>query len=379
MPVPRAYMAPMPVMMPQTMQPNAMAPAQQLSQASAIHTQNLHQTYLNALNQMFMPNGQPFSPPNVVASAATAVVPPQVTSMPLAVPIPTLSQSKQKIAVDAICLQQKPCPSYPGTKSASEVPDFLSGFENVSGEDQRPPWMMPGAPLLEDPECNGVPLQCSPPLTSKSFDDLHQMLGSNLSPKPWDLNASKEESTQQQPTTQPLTALTNSSDAYAAFAQQSALAVSQHSAYCRPDSTSSGVHAVALASAPDMSSSLAAMYGNQQASVMSRANLQALQGQTAGAERKSTSVTSFPSTSGRIVSGSERSSDVASNEDGSSMHGSTSSSRNNETSDTTSNDSDSVSEEGPPRKKTKTGRENARNAREVSSPVSSDRSSPRAQ
>lgn len=358
----------------------------QLQPPSSVHAKNLQQTYLNAL-QMMNFNGQPQPQPTPANKVAN---PPQVPAAPPAptpqdaAPIPAPSHpgakpapSKQSSATTMV--QQKPQP----VKNApsSDVPDFLLGFEKVSGnaEEQgtRPQWVeeqgtrppqWPIPPLLGVFEGNGVPLQCSPPLTSRSFDELHRLLGSDLSPKPFDLNASRNE----QPAQQDQSTLTTSNctsalaantvstrdgattagnfsaDVYATFAQQSALAVSQHSAYCRVDKVSSNSvqAAVAPLSGPDVSSSLAAMYGNPN---MARQQ------------------TSFPSTNARMVSGSERSSDMGS------MHGSTSSS-NTGTSDTTSNDSDSASDDGPPRKKTKLGEENTR---ELSSPISpSDRSSP---
>ena len=200
-------------------------------------------------------------------------------------------------------------------------------------------------------------------------------------PSHWTLNASRKDSGyMQQPSPQCSPTLTNNADIYAAFAQQSADAVSQHSAYSRTDRSlaeTSSVHPVAPVAAQDMSLDLAALYGNQP--VVNRANLRVLQGQQSngGAKPKLNSQTLFASNGARLVSGSERSSDVGSNEDGGSMHGSSAS--NSGTSDTTSNDSDSNSDEGPPRKKTKTWGENATSAVQAASSVSSDRSSPRAQ
>lgn len=366
------------------MRPTACIPMHQPNNAmvtqpppSSAHAKNLHQTYMNALNQMMKSNQQPSI--NGAATVVTnprlhAAVTPQVPTAPFAAPVPALSHPghPKDAAKDATAttrtLQQSSEHPVLGMMSApsSEEPDLLSGFEKVSG-DERPQWMMPGAPIFGGFEGYGVPLQCSPPLTSKSFDELHRLLGSDLSPKPFDLNESKSEqypadsesasttsdNTTNTATTQHGTATpTNiSADVYALFAQQSALAVSQHSAYCRASKVSSQaccIHTTASpVSSPDISFSLATMYEKPKAA-----------GQT----------------SARFISGSEQSSDV----EGGSMHGSSSSS-NTGTSDTSSNDSDSVSDDGPPQKKAKTGEENENNAREVASPVSSDWSSPRAQ
>lgn len=415
------------IMPPQTVISQTAVSTQPIVVPSAVHTKNLQQTYLNALNQMMKNNAQPAAAavaPQTTAGAVTnnngnaatmAPPPQQASAVPVAAPTvanPKIAQvaPAANAAASTITHQkppQQPAPP-PGAKStsSSEVPDFLSTFEKVSGEEQRPPWMMPGAPLLGGFEGTGVPLQCSPPLTSKSFDDLHQMLGSDLSPRPFDLNASKCEEQQQEgqangsaatntaaASQQRSATPTHQADIYAAFAQQSALAVSQHSAYCRADKPSTAAP-VAQPETPDISTSLAAMYGCQPlasttttttytTTVVNLANLRAhatqqrkLQDQTTGTASKlksAATTTTFPSSTARLVSGSERSSDVGSTEDVSSMHGSTSS--NN---DTTSNDSDSVSDEGPPRKKTRMGEEHANgNAGEVISPVSSDRSSPR--
>jgi hypothetical protein len=359
----------------------------QLQPPFSVHAKNLQQTYLNALQMMnFNGHPQPQLPPaNKVANPPQVPAAAPAPTPQDAAPIPAPSHSsgakpaplKESPAITMV--QQKP----PQVKNApsSDVPDFLLGFEKVSGnaeeqgtrpqwvEEQgtRPPqWAIP--PLLGVFEGNGVPLQCSPPLTSRSFDELHRLLGSDLSPKPFDLNACRNEHPAQQDqstlttsnSTSALAANTVSTrdgattagnfsaDVYASFAQQSALAVSQHSAYCRVDKVSSNSVQAAAAplSGPDVSSSLAAMYMNPNT-----------------ARQQS----SFPPTNARMVSGSERSSDMGS------MHGSTSSS-NTGISDTTSNDSDSASDDGPPRKKTKLGEENTR---EMSSLISaSDRSSP---
>ena len=89
----------------------------------------------------------------------------------------------------------------------------------------------------------------SPTITSKSFDDLHQFIGKDCSYDGGNTQNKpvKEESnetvkpcahspkTQSEGGTDNFALNDSSSNAYAIFAQQSAIAVSKHSAYCRND------------------------------------------------------------------------------------------------------------------------------------------------
>lgn len=134
------------------------------------------------------------------------------------------------------------------------MPDFLSGFDKVAAQHSTK-----NNPQDEDrPKTNNVNLsieqsQYSPPFTSRSFDDLHQHLGKGLSPRPFRLNCpefpplpldiddpkptitttTNDASTNKSISNSCVTEHSMSADSYAMFAQQSALAVSQHSAYFR--------------------------------------------------------------------------------------------------------------------------------------------------
>lgn len=271
-----------------------------------------------------------------------------------------------------------------------EVPDFLSGFERVwqkkPVESDSPPLLPLGvsASFGGGYNANDVLLQTSPPLTSKSFDDLHRLLGTDLSQQAFDLNGTHRDQGVHNDVPQqgvrvntpggcghnlndklessghvPRATHNDPADAYAAFAQQSVQAVMQHSAY---STAQGGVHRTTALSqvqggegslfVVDYSLGLAGMYGTRQVEPVSRAaNVQVQARQQIPLQSRLPPTTSNTTSRGNLISGSERSSDVGT-EDGDSMHGSTfncSSSDN-----TSSNDSDS---EGPPRKKSKRGEE----------------------
>jgi len=161
--------------------------------------------------------------------------------------------------------------------AAKEMDDMLSGFDNqaasASNGIHSSSNHLPPVPLWPS-EYSGGPSSLS--FTSKSFDDLHQHLGSDIPTANFQLNPSHINSNKAAtgPATDALNRQQNSylngknrteeeirgmpqpaifsvqnngqggmatgvtdvtADAYAMFAQQSALAVSQHSAYCRID------------------------------------------------------------------------------------------------------------------------------------------------
>jgi hypothetical protein len=240
----------------------------------------------------------------------------------------------------------------PAPKSVDEppplhVPNFLLGFDNVPNHDAHDA-VVPSFVR----EFDNLPFECSPPLTSKSFDELHRLLGSDLpklKPSPFDLNRNLSSgddaglnpnggsnAARDNNETNSAFGLQVSADLYATFAQQSAHAVSQHSAYCRMDGTCEkieGNHVWAEQTSPalaEMFSSLAAKKAISHAT--NHVLILPKPPQTFSARSN-------------IVSGSEWSS-----EDGSSsMRGSYRSSSE----ENTLNDSDSISDQEPPRKKTK--------------------------
>jgi len=232
------------------------------------------------------------------------------------------------------------------------LPDFLSGFDKVAARSGVPPPVPLAAPVVNGRQSS----QYSPPFTSRSFDDFHQLLGKGLSPRPLDLNNAYRGFTQPpfdtnshpnpthaanpEPGQPPVSA-----DSYALFAQQSALAVSQHSAYCIKGNPPS----IPL---PDLSVNANIQIGLPATtftpSVVNAANLRA----HSEAQRAAKSV---------VVSGSEKSEWGTSTDESESTgvlsraSGSESSTGSDSASDNASNDSDSNSVEGPQKKKMKIG------------------------
>jgi len=164
-------------------------------------------------------------------------------------------------------------------------------------------------------------------------------------------------------------------DAYAMFAQQSALAVSQHSAYCRSDSsdrplTNSRPSVPNINQAPcfqlpvDNKNMPTVILDNAaSSSKVNAANLRAhakAAEQTAnvGTSTTKSKLQTYMRRHANIVSSSEQSnSDMGTEESesalGSSRGSGSEGSESNEPSDNTSNDSDSQSDEGPVHKKQK--------------------------
>ena len=197
----------------------------------------LHQTFLNALSQPTAAqiSSMPILPvQHHLAPLVQAVPQPQVQQLSQAQPpVQGLSQAQpmlsSQIAPRQLAEQPRPATSQLSRHSFQnpvplDMPDFLSGFEKVAARS-----------TTTEPQklaINTAESQYSPPFTSRSFDDLHQLLGKGLSPRPFDLNcpspAFPQVSLGASQGTHPVTA-----DSYAIFAQQSALAVSQHSAYLR--------------------------------------------------------------------------------------------------------------------------------------------------
>jgi hypothetical protein len=126
-----------------------------------------------------------------------------------------------------------------------DIPDFLSGFEKLAAKAST--W--DPSQVVFQPTSANLTAPYSPTFTSRSFDDFHKHLGTGLSPRspprPLDLNDDSNKA----PSSVSLGVYTGSSvsaDSYAVFAQQSALAVSQHSAYYRCPAISSSVPSIPL-------------------------------------------------------------------------------------------------------------------------------------
>jgi hypothetical protein len=257
---------------------------------------------------------------------------------------------------------------------APEVPDFLSGFEKVAArarETREEPssqfqWIVDGFDVSVDVSAT-TPMNTvheeaySPYFTSRSFDDLHCHLGKGLSsPQANDFDL-------------------NSADSYALFAQQSAHAVSQHSAYARREQNGDELPQLSL---PSVVSNQATLSQNYAAAVskfvqphsgfINAANLLA---HAQAVKYSRVDMMAFSTTNGHddeegigqptysvqehrnTVSVSEQSHSDRWTEEG----GSTRGSENNTISDHASNDSDSTADEGPRNKKQRLTDESASN------------------
>lgn len=298
---------------------------------------------------------------------------PKERQQPYEVPIVALSSMKGASSSAPSHLKQvsaSPCYS----QEAPEVPDFLSGFEKVAARARETrgestiqfQWIADGFDLSVDVNAT-TPMNTaheeaySPNFTSRSFDDLHCHLGKGLSsPHPNDFYL-------------------NSADTYALFAQQSAHAVSQHSAYARSEQNGDGLPQLSLPSVVISRKALPQRYASGESKVVqphsgfiNAANLLA---HTQAAKDSRVDMITFSTNahddeeeighstySGtehrNIVSGSEQShSDRWTEEEVGSTRGG---SENNTISDHASNDSDSTTDEGPRNKKAKIDSTNQR-------------------
>jgi hypothetical protein len=184
-------------------------------------------------SQPHLPSSSDPKPPNVTAGVARQG--PQVSS-----PAPL-----NCLDVDRLC-QQMPPPAVPPKQqrhgkttttnnstakafTAKDLPDFLSGFDQVANTSNGV--VAPSLGSIQPLDGVHHQLECSPPITSRSFDDMNQFLGTDslqlgegVSP-PTLCEAAKGE------ITPPATTATFTAESYAMFAQESAMAASQHDAY----------------------------------------------------------------------------------------------------------------------------------------------------
>jgi hypothetical protein len=185
-------------------------------------------------SQPHLPSSSDPKPPNVTAGVARQG--PQVSS-----PAPL-----NCLDVDRLC-QQMPPPAVPPKQqrhgkttttnnstakafTAKDLPDFLSGFDQVANTSN---FVVAPSPASIQPRHGAHhQLKCSPPITSRSFDDMNQFLGTDSLQlgeavlPPTLCEAGKGEITPPATTTATFTA-----ESYAMFAQESAMAASQHDAY----------------------------------------------------------------------------------------------------------------------------------------------------
>jgi hypothetical protein len=267
----------------------------------------------------------------------------------------------------------------------NELPDFLTGFDKVTcifkhGAAQ-------GTATTDAPPTVGIP-PYSPPFTSRSFDDFHRVLGKGWCPLDETVDQKTSSSSTRDPQ-QPHSSLASTAqtsqsileidtmalftaESYAMFAQESAMAASQHAAYFQPGDAgfASRTHSLEAEGLMNVISDQIEdrqRYANQQ-------NVQPEPSQAnslAGACISSNGLTPVERLYGtrdmNVVSGSEPSSSATETESNSlSMHGSSS---DRDVSDNTSNDfatdnalssndsegssSDYQSDDSPQRKKIK--------------------------
>lgn len=155
---------------------------------------------------------------------------------------------------------------------SDEFPDFLPGFDRVTINMKQSTTEVPASLLHVNTNVEPSLSQCSPTFTSRSFDDFHRFLGKDLSPLDEDKEISQETRSEPDvhvgsllsavplkeqhewqktlcsatptPHLPQMTAKSNASseisalftaESYAMFAQESALAASQHAAYLQPE------------------------------------------------------------------------------------------------------------------------------------------------
>lgn len=236
---------------------------------NASHINDLHntlqQSYLNALQHI--QNGN---------NAIQGTAPSQAHMADQQDPV-----TNGLIVVPPLASVTAPAPGPSHRSNTSEIPDFLSGFERVAAVaaketntstvlvKESSPWI-PVTPHIPTASDSTSTEQHSPPFTSKSFDEFHRLLGKDLSPlqKVEKMHAKVSDAVRIPPTeslgqgvsvsnapnstnqhsVRPVTiaprtaikelATSFTADSYALFAQESARAVSEHSAY----SLSNGLH-----------------------------------------------------------------------------------------------------------------------------------------
>jgi hypothetical protein len=189
----------------------------------------LHRSFMNALKQG--------SPASVAATTAPKVIPRGASHT-------SQERPTQHAQASAPPVSQGAAPE------TNEVVDFLAGFDNVTSNLEH--GAAQGKPNTDAPSTGSIP-QYSPPFTSQSFDDFHRLLGKDLPPMDETIDQKTTSSStrdRQQPhsplaataqTSQPIRELDTmalfNAESYAMFAQESAIAASQHAAYFQPGDT----------------------------------------------------------------------------------------------------------------------------------------------
>jgi hypothetical protein len=221
--------------------------------ASADPRMQLQQAFLNSLmqasmsfpaaNQLQVPHAAAAAPAQNVHAAPVQAVIAQSNHQQVSPPLGSMGFGGETQAHSilqptsiAASIPQPTC------QVNNETADFLSGFDNVAALNNS----------TTPPPRNDGMLHGSPPLTSsRSFDDFHRFLGDDLAmldqttkqeaaaSLPQD-NVSRSLS-QHPPCAVPATMALFSADSYAMFAQESAMAASQHAAYLNDSGSFDGM------------------------------------------------------------------------------------------------------------------------------------------
>jgi hypothetical protein len=212
---------------------------QQLSE-SAPKNVTLHQSFMNALKQK-----SPALDAETAAPQATPIISSHTTQARPTQHAHGFSSMGSRHPNDPS--SAPPVHPRDAAPETNELPDFLTGFDNVTSNLKHR--AVQGKATTDAPSTGGTP-QYSPSFTSQSFDDFHRLLGKDLSA----LDETVDQKTSASSTRDPqqphssLAATTQKSqsireidtmalfnaESYAMFAQESATAASQHSAYFQP-------------------------------------------------------------------------------------------------------------------------------------------------
>ena len=146
-------------------------PAVAVTKPVSTYTQFLEQAYLGVASAMHSHSMQASTaPPAVAPTSLSAKVNPiaQVATV-------ACGSYEHQMLDDATKTDTRAMGVSVSHPVINEMPDFVAGFDRVKALPQKA--MAPPATIAEDD-----PSQFSPTYTSRSFDDFHRLLGTNLSP-----------------------------------------------------------------------------------------------------------------------------------------------------------------------------------------------------
>lgn len=174
------------------------------------HTKQLQESFMKALQQ----TAGTAAP---VVAALQQGVPTNATVVPQ--PATSLQQVSNAAPQAVVPIKQEPAGH---VVTNNGLPDFLAGFDKITQSASAVAAANTAVP--SEPEAGPH----SPPFTSRSFDDFHQLLGKDLTPLASESQTDNKKATS---TTFHDTTALFTADSYAVFAQESAVEASQHAAY----------------------------------------------------------------------------------------------------------------------------------------------------